>query len=98
MQQYKKKNDNDPKPNDINPEIIRLARQNAFLRGPLELFLTGEVTWQEALETMLLLMMKEYKAQGDLLVSVIQEKPNYALMITDCPSKLIKALPARPMQ
>jgi hypothetical protein len=95
--QYKKKLHTDPDVDQLNPQLVKLAKNNAFLRGPFELFLTGELTWREALETMLLLITKEYNAQGNILVSLIEEKPQYGLMITDAPSKVIKALPQRPL-
>lgn len=70
MQQTKKKYD-DPDIQDVNPELINYAKEIGFLRGPFNLYLAGTITYQEALETMVLIMTREYRQ----VMSRIVKKP-----------------------
>jgi hypothetical protein len=68
-----KKNPNDPDASDLNPEIVRIANRNGFLRGFISMYLHGQLTWQETLENMVVTMMKEYDAQGQIMVDALQD-------------------------
>lgn len=57
MQQIKKI-PTDPDWGQINPDLIALAQGSGKLRGPINLFLHGDLTWIEALETMVLMLVK----------------------------------------
>jgi hypothetical protein len=96
--EYTKLDPNDPDPDQIPDAIIRLSHQNQMLRGPLEMFLSGVITYRECLENIILMITKEYNAQGKILVEVLQEKPSYALAITGATGRLVKALPRRPLE
>ena len=93
----KKKNPDDPDYDKINPDIVRYARNTAFIRGPFILFLDGQLTWHECLEAMVLLMAKEYKAQNKLLVQALQDIGPQATLMIDSP-ELMKAIPTTPLQ
>lgn len=91
-----KKNPNDPDYDQLNTEIVQLARSNGNIRQPMELYLDGKLTWQEALETMVLLITKEFKAQQRILVVSLQEHPDLAMLAVGHNSGLMKALPPKP--
>lgn len=92
-----KKNPNDPDWQDLNPKIIALAHQVGFIRQPYDMWFEGQVTWQEALETMVALLGKEYIQTKKLLNSALQETPQIALGLTyEDTNKLIKKLPSPP--
>lgn len=97
MQQIKKRPE-DPNFEDLNPEILKLARGHGFIKQPIELFLTGKLTWVECLETIVLLLTKEYRAQSNLLVATLQEHgPAVTMLLAGTSGPLIKALPRHPL-
>lgn len=96
MPEQIKKNPNDPDVDQINKEIVTLARSHAFLRGPFIMFLEGQLTWLEALESMVLLMTKEYREQNKILIATLQDiGPQLTLMLDG--HSLIKAIPKTPL-
>ena len=92
-----KKNPNDPDAQDLNPEIIKLGHRLGFVNQPIQLYLHGELTWMETLESIILLLAKEYKAQNTLLVQALSEKPSMAIMLSGASGSLIKGMPKRPL-
>lgn len=93
-----KKNPNDPDFDQLNPEIVELARTNGHIKGAMSLYLDGQVTWLEALETMVLLITKEFRAQQNILVSVLTEAgPSATMMLSGRSGALLKALPPHPL-
>lgn len=98
MTQIKKK-PTDPNWEEINPDIVKLAKTTKWIRDPFELYLRGDLTWMEALETMVTIIGKEFKAQQSLLVQTLQEHgPSAAIMISGASGPLLKALPPAPMK
>lgn len=95
MEQIKKRLE-DPDFSQLNPEIIKLARSYGFIKQPIELFLDGKLTWVECLETIVLLLTKEYRAQSNLLVATLQEAGPAATMLLSG-TGLIKAMPKKPL-
>ena len=73
MSDQVKKTPNEPDFDQLNPDIIRLAQNNTLLKQPIILFLHGDLTWTEALEMMVVLMGKEYKAQRKVLMDSLKE-------------------------
>lgn len=61
MAKFKKLDPTDPDPQDIPAELIEWAKTIGFLRGPLELYLQGDLTYRKALEVALLAMTREYR-------------------------------------
>lgn len=93
----KKKLETDPDWDQLNPEIIKLAHNNGFINQPIQLFLHGELTWLECLETIVLLVTKEYRAQNRLLIDTLSEMPHATLLLNGANGELVKALPPRPL-
>lgn len=94
----KKKLETDPDWDQLNPEIIRLAHGNGFINQPIQLYLHGDLTWLECLETIVLLVTKEYRAQNRLLIDTLSERPNATLLLNGANGELVKCLPPRPLQ
>jgi len=92
-----KKNPNDPNVEDINPDIVALAKRLQFVKGPFELFLRGELTWLEALETMIMLLGKEYVAQNRILITTLTDLGPTTTMLVGSSGELFKALPPSPI-
>lgn len=64
-----------PKPEDINPDIVALAKRNGMVRQFVELYLRGELTWTQALEMMVTTLGKEVIDQRKLLVECASFRP-----------------------
>lgn len=73
---------NDPWADEISHRLIEFATGSGFLRGTLNLYLSGQITWRNALETMIILVMQEFRAQQQLTTEVIQEN---RLSLTNAP-------------
>jgi hypothetical protein len=76
-----KLNPNDPDFYDLNPELVKLAETNGNIRQSMELYLSGRVTWLQALETMVLLLAKEFRAQQKILIEVQMSQPSTTLQL-----------------
>ena len=81
---------NDPWADEISPRLIQFARESGFLRGTLELYLRGQITWRNALETMIILVMQEFCQQQKITLEVIQSNrlslttaPHVATLLLD---------------
>lgn len=61
MAQFDKLDPTDPDPDQIPPEIIEWAKTIAFLKGPITLYLHGDLTYRKALEVALLAVTREYR-------------------------------------
>ena len=68
--QQVKKDEADPDWDHINPDIIGLAQRNGMARGSLNLYLEGQLTWMQALETMVTALGKELLVNQKILVEV----------------------------
>lgn len=68
----RKKLSSDPDFQNINPDIVNASRFNGFLRQPLELYLYGDLTWRETLETMVILLAKEHTSNKRLVVELVK--------------------------
>lgn len=64
---------NEPLPSEINKQIIALATKYGFLRQCITMYLHGQLNYRECLEQMVISMMNEHAAQGDLLMEITQE-------------------------
>jgi hypothetical protein len=93
-----KKNPNDPDFENLNPDIVHLARTNGTIKQCIELYLDGKATWLEATETMVLLLAKEYRAQQTILVQSLRERTDLALLSVGNHPDLRKALPSSPLK
>lgn len=71
--QQKKKAQNDPKWDNINPEIIALCSRNGMARGCMELYLNGDLTWMECLEIMVIALGKELVLNQSILIDQRRE-------------------------
>jgi hypothetical protein len=78
-----KKNPNDPDVDQINPDIVQFARWHAFLKMPMELYLSGKLTWIECLELAIMLIVKEYRAQNRCLIETLKEKPDVYMALKE---------------
>ena len=86
-QQQKKKDQNDPDIYTINPELIDFAREIGFLRGPFNLYLHGTITYREALETMVLIMTREYRqVMSRIVKKPIKQRVDHSDLISLPPS------------
>lgn len=86
----KKKLKTDPEPSEINPEILRIAERNGFLRQPLNLYLAGQLSWRETLEMMVMCLHSDYRDKTILLNKYIQRKtgiPNPPKLPALCPKQ-----------
>lgn len=91
-----KKDDRDPDFDKINPDIVKIAQTNGFVRQPLELYLTGKLSWMEALEAMVTTVYGQFKDQQNLLTEVLSSRPATALLLSVDTGPLLKALPRHP--
>lgn len=92
-----KKNPDDPDFQDLNPDLIRLAWNNGKLKQLIELYLQGDLTWLQTLETMVMSLIKENRKQSGLLSSALKEAPTVVLGLPyEEQTKLIKSLPPPP--
>lgn len=69
----KKKIPTDPDFDRINPTIIAIARRNGFVQQPIQLYLHGDLTWQEALETMVCAIGREFTSQREMVAALASE-------------------------
>jgi len=91
-----KKDSNDPDFDKLSPDIIKIARTNGFVRQRLELFLHGELTWTEALETMVISLYGQFKETQSLCSDILSDRPTTALLLSSSSGGLLKSLPSRP--
>jgi hypothetical protein len=71
MSKFKKKLSSDPEPEEIPKELIQWAKEISFLKGPMELYFHGVLTYREAMEISLLAMTREYR---NLMSRIIKKK------------------------
>lgn len=96
MKEQIKKLASDPDYQNINPEIVEMARTNGYLKSVMMLYLSGQLTWLEALETMVIATVKEFRAQQAILVNTLaNDKDQSSLFLNSNAGKLIKSLPPR---
>jgi hypothetical protein len=93
LPQQTKKNQLDPDFDQLNPDIVKLGHTNGWIRQSLILYLTGAVTWTEALELMVTTVHKEFKLQQSLLNTVIEEKEVPHDLLVAYAKRTHKALP-----
>jgi hypothetical protein len=91
-----KKDPNDPDFDQLNPKILKMAKNNGFVRQPIELYLTGNLTWKEALETIAIFLYDQFKETQKLCTDILSERPTTAILLASGSGGLIKALPKHP--
>lgn len=68
-----KKDFRDPDWDKLNPDIIQLCQRNGMARGCLNLYLTGQLDWMEALESMVIILGKELLVNQSIQVETKDE-------------------------
>lgn len=94
--QQTKKIPTDPDYDQLNPDIVKLGHTNGWIRQSLILYLTGAITWCEALELMVTTVHKEFKLQQSLLNTVIQENEVPHDLLVAYSRRTHKSLPPPP--
>lgn len=74
MPAQQKKKKSDPDVYLINPTIVEIAKKNGFVRQSFNLYLAGKLTWEQALEMMLIALYEDYRDNKILLNKYIQRK------------------------
>jgi hypothetical protein len=86
MPKFTKKLSSDPEPEEIPKEIIQWAKEISFLKGPLELYFHGVLTYQEAMEIALLAMTREYRnVMSRIIKKKVKQREDHADLLPMLP-------------